>query len=86
MSVFSLFSEMKSDIPSKVCFVTYKERSSVETALHLSNTVFIDRALVVAQSRFGEFVSVINCVGVFVGGRFLKNCRKVVSVYEYLHK
>ncbi|XP_019853237.1 PREDICTED: serine/arginine-rich splicing factor 11-like [Amphimedon queenslandica] len=44
--------ENKPEIPSKVCFVTYKERESVETALHLSNTVFIDRALVVAQSRF----------------------------------
>jgi arginine/serine-rich splicing factor 12 len=39
-------------VPSKVCFVTFKERSAVETALHLTNTLFIDRTLIVAQSRY----------------------------------
>lgn len=41
-------------IPSKVCFISFKEPSSCDTALHLSNTVFIDRALIVGRSRYGE--------------------------------
>lgn len=51
----SFFSEYRSNIPSKVCFVTFKERSSLETALHISNTPFIDRPLIVAQSGFGKY-------------------------------
>uniref|UniRef100_A0A3P8W5N8 RRM domain-containing protein n=1 Tax=Cynoglossus semilaevis TaxID=244447 RepID=A0A3P8W5N8_CYNSE len=32
---------------SKVCYVKYREPSSVGVAQHLTNTVFIDRALIV---------------------------------------
>ncbi|MCI4394291.1 hypothetical protein PGIGA_G00166940 [Pangasianodon gigas] len=32
---------------SKVCYIKYKEPSSVGVAQHLTNTVFIDRALIV---------------------------------------
>lgn len=40
--------------PSKVCFVNFKEVDSVSTALHLTNTIFIDRALVISRSRYGD--------------------------------
>ncbi|KAJ8339401.1 hypothetical protein SKAU_G00361870 [Synaphobranchus kaupii] len=32
---------------SKVCYIKYREASSVGVAQHLTNTVFIDRALIV---------------------------------------
>ena len=51
---FFYISEDKKDIPSRVCFIAFKERSSLEAALHLTNTLFIDRALIVSQSRYGE--------------------------------
>ena len=57
MPVLSPYSDdniTMTQIPSKVCFVSFKEPSSCDTALHLSNTVFIDRALIVGRSRYGE--------------------------------
>ncbi len=38
---------------SKVCYVKFEESSSVGVALHLSNTVFIDRALIVVSVNEG---------------------------------
>ncbi|XP_008947230.1 PREDICTED: serine/arginine-rich splicing factor 11-like, partial [Merops nubicus] len=32
---------------SKVCYIKFREASSVGVAQHLTNTVFIDRALIV---------------------------------------
>lgn len=47
-------SDLRPDIPSKVCFINFGNTRSVLTALHLTNTIFIDRALIVARSRYGE--------------------------------
>uniref|UniRef100_A0A3Q2Z3P7 RRM domain-containing protein n=1 Tax=Hippocampus comes TaxID=109280 RepID=A0A3Q2Z3P7_HIPCM len=40
---------------SKVCYVKYRESSSVGVAQHLTNTVFMDRALIVVPCAEGEF-------------------------------
>ncbi|GAA6105758.1 splicing regulatory glutamine/lysine-rich protein 1 isoform X2 [Tachysurus ichikawai] len=39
---------------SKVCYIKYKEPSSVGVAQHLTNTVFIDRALIVVPCAEGK--------------------------------
>uniref|UniRef100_A0A667X5B3 RRM domain-containing protein n=1 Tax=Myripristis murdjan TaxID=586833 RepID=A0A667X5B3_9TELE len=39
---------------SKVCYIKYREPSSVGVAQHLTNTVFIDRALIVVPCAEGE--------------------------------
>ena len=54
-SVLAFFSSSDSKtVPSKVCFVKFNELESVSTALHLTNTIFIDRALVITRSKYGE--------------------------------
>ncbi len=53
-------SDLRRDIPSKVCFVKFTDESSTATSLHLTNTIFIDRALIVARSRYGEPSVLIN--------------------------
>ena len=40
---------------TRVCFVKFKDPSSVHVAQHLTNTVFIDRALIVVPVSDGEF-------------------------------
>lgn len=42
-------------VTSKVCFVKYRESQSVQVARHLSNTVFIDRAMIVIPASDGNF-------------------------------
>uniref|UniRef100_A0AAZ1Y4Q0 RRM domain-containing protein n=1 Tax=Oreochromis aureus TaxID=47969 RepID=A0AAZ1Y4Q0_OREAU len=39
---------------SKVCYIKYRDPSSVGVAQHLTNTVFIDRALIVVPCAEGE--------------------------------
>ena len=39
---------------SKVCYIKYREPSSVGVAQHLTNTVFVDRALIVVPCAEGE--------------------------------
>ncbi|XP_072031704.1 uncharacterized protein [Amphiura filiformis] len=41
-------------VTSRVCFVKYEDESSVGVAQHLTNTVFIDRALIVVPCLEGE--------------------------------
>ncbi|XP_064385893.1 serine/arginine-rich splicing factor 11-like isoform X3 [Halichondria panicea] len=41
-------------VPSKVCFINFMEEDSAAACLHLSNTVLIDRALIIARSRHAE--------------------------------
>lgn len=41
---------------SKVCYIKYREPSSVGVAQHLTNTVFIDRALIVVPCAEGEYI------------------------------
>jgi hypothetical protein len=40
--------------PSKVCFVRFAEVASCQTALHLTNCVLVDRALIVVKSKYPE--------------------------------
>ena len=37
-----------------MCFVKYKDPASVGTAQHLTNTVFVDRALIVVPVQDGK--------------------------------
>lgn len=39
---------------TRVCFVKFKDPSSVHVAQHLTNTVFIDRALIVVPVQDGK--------------------------------
>lgn len=54
MSVFS-YSNAPLPFSSKVCYIKYREPSSVGVAQHLTNTVFIDRALIVVPCAEGEY-------------------------------
>lgn len=44
---------------SKVCYIKFRDPSSVGVAQHLTNTVFIDRALIVVPCAEGELRLVI---------------------------
>lgn len=57
MSVFS-YSNAPLPFSSKVCYIKYREPSSVGVAQHLTNTVFIDRALIVVPCAEGEYAQV----------------------------
>ena len=46
-------------VSSKVCFVKFSESNSVGVGLHLTNTVFVDRALIVVPVQDGEYSE--NC-------------------------
>uniref|UniRef100_A0AAQ4P1P6 RRM domain-containing protein n=1 Tax=Gasterosteus aculeatus aculeatus TaxID=481459 RepID=A0AAQ4P1P6_GASAC len=39
---------------SKVCYIKYRDPSSVGVAQHLTNTVFVDRALIVVPCAEGD--------------------------------
>lgn len=40
--------------PAKVGYIKFKDRESCDVALHLTNTVFLDRALIVVEANDGE--------------------------------
>uniref|UniRef100_A0A3Q3GHH9 RRM domain-containing protein n=1 Tax=Kryptolebias marmoratus TaxID=37003 RepID=A0A3Q3GHH9_KRYMA len=48
---------------SKVCYIKYRDPSSVGVAQHLTNTVFIDRALIVVPCAEGDdaAIGVVLC-------------------------
>lgn len=58
--LIKLFSVFFSNAPlsfsSKVCYIKYQDPSSVGVAQHLTNTVFIDRALIVVPCAEGEYI------------------------------
>ena len=56
VAAVSAFCRDNSGAPSKVCFVNFKDVDSVTTSLHLTNTIFVDRALVISRSRYGEIL------------------------------
>lgn len=51
----SVFSSSDSPLPvtSRVCFVKFREPESVGVSQHLTNTVFVDRALIVVPFAEG---------------------------------
>ena len=59
-SVHFCFSESV-PVNSKVCFIKFEEASNVGVALHLTNTVFIDRALIVVPASFSRFTVLGIC-------------------------
>lgn len=52
---FPFHSNAALSFSSKVCYIKYREPSSVGVAQHLTNTVFIDRALIVVPCAEGEW-------------------------------
>lgn len=44
-------------VTSRVCFVRFQEQESVGVAQHLTNTVFVDRALIVVPYAEGWYLS-----------------------------
>lgn len=67
-SLHNIFVFFSSDSPlpvtSRVCFVKFLESESVGVSQHLTNTVFVDRALIVVPFAEGEGLaySCIPCV------------------------
>lgn len=53
-SLFFVYSNAPLSFSSKVCYIKYRDPSSVGVAQHLTNTVFIDRALIVVPCAEGE--------------------------------
>ena len=51
----SLFCSESVPVNSKVCFIKFDDAANVGVALHLTNTVFIDRALIVVPATFSTF-------------------------------
>ena len=52
--IFSYRDEM--EISSKMCYVKFGDKASCDVAQHLTNTVFIDRPLVVVPLTDGRFI------------------------------
>lgn len=59
---------------SKVCYVKFRDPSSVGVAQHLTNTVFIDRALIVVPCAEGWY---LTCF-------FLYYFKSVLSITAFL--
>lgn len=49
----SLCSDSQMPVTSRVCFVKFQEPESVGVSQHLTNTVFVDRALIVVPFAEG---------------------------------
>ena len=58
--ILSLSSESTLNFPSKVCFIQFTNMSSCQTALHLTNSVLLDRALIVVNSKYSESVYIMG--------------------------
>lgn len=59
ISVF-LSSDSPLPVTSRVCFVKFLESESVGVSQHLTNTVFVDRALIVVPFAEGECLTVVG--------------------------
>ena len=53
------FSDMSMGMQSKVCYVKFENSGDVGVALHLTNTVFIDRAIIVVPVADGKYSGVL---------------------------
>lgn len=51
--IYSFFSDSPLPVTSRVCFVKFLEPESVGVSQHLTNTVFVDRALIVVPFAEG---------------------------------
>lgn len=51
---------------SKVCYIKFRDPSSVGVAQHLTNTVFIDRALIVVPCAEGWYLMVFFIIIIIV--------------------
>ena len=67
MSFYVFITRDLTSFGAQVVYVKYQDPSSVLVAQHLTNTVFIDKALIVVPIGDGKFMK--NVVTV-IGGRF----------------
>lgn len=51
---YFFFSGSDQQVTAKVCYVEYEDSTSAGVSLHLTNTVFIDRALIVVPVMDGK--------------------------------
>ena len=51
---------------TRVCFVKFTDPSSVHVAQHLTNTVFIDRALIVVPVQDGKFIFTMQVPSILI--------------------
>lgn len=56
-----LHSDSPMPVTSRVCFVKFQEPESVGVSQHLTNTVFVDRALIVVPFAEGLFHILMHC-------------------------
>ena len=52
--ILFLFRRSDTQVGTRVCYVKYDDTTSVGVALHLTNTVFIDRALIIVPVMDGK--------------------------------
>lgn len=82
MFVLYFSSDSTLNFPSKVCFVKFKNIESCQTALHLTNSVLLDRALIVVNSKYGKLQSTHLLVGILVVGCMYCVCLSFLSSEE----
>lgn len=83
-------------VTSRVCFVKFQEPESVGVSQHLTNTVFVDRALIVVPFAEGlschssraplEWMSLFvksNNVTKLKGSHFLSSTYRVLFIYNF---
>lgn len=55
--LYYFYSDSPMPVTSRVCFVKFQEPESVGVSQHLTNTVFVDRALIVVPFAEGLYES-----------------------------
>ena len=67
-----LSSDSLLSFPSKVCFVKFANIESCQTALHLTNSILLDRALIVVNSKYSKplyiYIYIYAPVSVYCAG------------------
>ena len=77
-------SDVSMGLQSKMAYVKFEEASDVGVALHLTNTVFIDRAIIVVPVADGMYAfSNSNLVGFFSPGVNLQMVHVEMSYSDY---
>ena len=83
-----LNSDTPMHVSSKVCYIRYAEPWSVGVAQHLTNTVFVDRALIVLPVNDGKIpdeASAMTLTNSGIGGINSGVVSQMVSLFDYLY-
>uniref|UniRef100_A0A3Q3K5M4 RRM domain-containing protein n=1 Tax=Monopterus albus TaxID=43700 RepID=A0A3Q3K5M4_MONAL len=70
---------------SKVCYIKYRDPSSVGVAQHLTNTVFIDRALIVVPCVEGVLMEILQVGPLAISDSSYKYLPQMTRLAQLLH-